>query len=206
MTSLMPCVRNKYQEGSSKICFNQQLLFNDIYLCGLLREGLLLFEIYANFIDETDSSLICEVFNGISMRLIGWCSQELFDHENNFVHGERYLGIIDATTTNRTGFYALRNIFDRDCPILTISFSNQLLFWPNVQARNDRHAQNFTEISRDKQEYLCRLLDRPNLLLNDHSVLITNESSVDNRKQQLSTNMSDEGLLKERKDYGQKGF
>jgi hypothetical protein len=196
----MSFVRNNYQENSSQLRFDQRLSFDDAHLCELQREALLLFEIYANFIDETDSSLsslVCEVFDGISMRLIGWCSQTLFDHEHHLITGERYLGIIDATTTTRTGFYSLRNISDRDCSILTISFANQSFFWPDIQARNDMHAKNFTEISRDKQEHLCRLLDRPSLLLVDQSVMITNESSIENRKQQLSTNIVDEGMLNE---------
>jgi len=195
----MSCVRNRYQEGLSQIYFNQQLSFNNIYQCSLQHEALILFEIYANFIDEIDSSLVCEVFDGISMYRIGWCSQGLFNHEHYLITGECYLGIINAAIINQTGFYSLRNLSHRDCSILTISFSNQSLYWPNVQARNDMYAQNFTEISRDKQEYLCRIMNRPNLLLVDHSVMISNESSGDNRKQQLSTNMSDEGLLKKKK-------
>jgi hypothetical protein len=200
ITKLMSCVRNRFEEGSAQIRFNQQLTFNNVYLCGLQREALILFEIYANFINETDSSLICEVFDGISMRLIGWCSQALFDYEHYLITGEHYLGIIDATTINRTGFYSLRNVFNLDCSILTISFSNRLIFWPDIQARNDMQAQNFTEISRDKQEYLCRLLDRPDLLLVNHSVMIANESSGDNRKQQSSKNTSDKGLLTKIRD------
>jgi hypothetical protein len=198
MTRLMSCVRNRYEEGSAQIRFNQQLSFNNVFICGLQREALILFEIYANFIDETDSSLVYEVFDGISMRLIGWCSQALFDYEDYLITGECYLGIIDATKIHRTGFYSLRNVFNHDCSILTISFSNQLFFWPDIRARNDIQTQNFTEISRDKQEYLCRLLDQPNLLLVNHSIMIANESSGDNRKQQLSTNTSDKGLLTNR--------
>jgi hypothetical protein len=198
-TRLMSFVRNNSLEGSSQVRFDQELSFNDALLCELHREALILFEIYASFIDETDSSLVCEVFDGIPMRLIGWCSQTLFDHEYCLITGERYLGIIDAATTNRTGFYSIRNVSDRDCSILTISLPNQSVFWPDVQARDDMHAKSFTEINRDKQEYLCRLLDRPSLLLVDHSVMITNDSSTDNRKQQLTTNMSDEGMLKQNK-------
>ncbi|CAF0997755.1 unnamed protein product [Rotaria sordida] len=193
MTKLMSFVRHSYSDSSSQIHFDQRLIFNDIYLCGLQREALLLFEIYASFIDDTDSSLsslVSEVFDGISMRLIGWCSQALFDHEHNLISGEYYLGIFDAATTIPTGFYSLRNILDRDCSILTITIPHQSFFLPNIQARKDMCAKNFTEITRDKQEYLCRLLDRPSLLLNDHSIMITNESSMDNRKQQLSPKIS----------------
>ena len=104
------------------------------------------------------------------------------------ITGERYLGIFDASVTkNRTGFYSLRNVFERNCPILSVLFLDQAFFWPDIQARSDTHVANFTEISRDKQENLCRLLKRPSLLLVDHSLMMTNE----NRKQQLST--SDEG-------------
>ena len=193
MTKLMSFVRTNYNENTSQVHFDQRISFNDAHLCGLQRETVLLFEIYASLVEETDSSLICEVFDGIPMRLIGWCSQALFDNKHCLITGERYLGIIDAATTNRTGFYSLRNVFDRDCSILTISFPNQPFFWPDVQARNDMPAKNFTEISRDKQEYLCRLLDRPSLLLLDHSAMIINDFTIDNRKQSLSTNMSDEG-------------
>ncbi|CAF4197511.1 unnamed protein product, partial [Rotaria sp. Silwood2] len=194
MTRLMSFIRNSYQESSLQIHFDQRLIFDDIHLCGLQREALLLFEIYAAFIDDTDSSLsslVSNVSDGITMSLIGWCSQSLFDHEHNLISGEYYLGIIDAATTNRTGFYSLRNVLDCDCPILTITFPHQSFYLPNIHTRNDICARNFTEITRDKQEYLCRLLDRPNLLLNDHSLMITNETSLDNRKQQLSSNMSD---------------
>lgn len=186
----MLCVRNRYQQGPSQIRFNQQLVFKDTYLCSLQREALLLFEIYADFIDDIDSSLVCEVFDGIPMRLIGWCTQALFDSEHYLINGEYYLGIIDATTASRTGFYSLRNISDADCTILTISFSNPSLFWPDVRARKDMRIQSFMEITRDKQENLCRIIDRPNLLLVDHSIMATNEVATDNRKQQVS----DEGL------------
>jgi hypothetical protein len=196
MTHSMSFVRNSYHNDNvslkPQVRFNQWLSFNDARLCELQREVLLIFEIYASYIDEIDSSSSsssCEVFDGISMRLIGWSSQSLFDNENCLITGERYLGIFDAATTNRTGFYSLRNVFERNCPILSISFLDQSFIWPDVQARNDVHPGNFTEISRDKQEYLCRLLKRPSLLLVDHSAMTTNE----NRKQQLSMNMSDEG-------------
>ena len=45
MTRLMSCVRHRYHECSPQIRFNQRLLFNDVYLCGLQREALILFEI-----------------------------------------------------------------------------------------------------------------------------------------------------------------
>ncbi|CAF3397978.1 unnamed protein product [Rotaria sp. Silwood1] len=144
-------------------------------------------EIYNDEIDSSSSS-ICETFDGIPMRLIGWCSQALFDDEHYLITGERYLGIFDALTTNRTGFYSLRNVFERNCPILSVSFLDQSFVWPHVQARNDKHPGNFTEMSRDKQENLCRLLKRPSLILVDHSAMTTN----DNRKQQYSSNTSDE--------------
>jgi hypothetical protein len=179
MTRLLSFVRNQHHHGPSHIRFNQRLFFNDVYLCGLQREALILFEIYTNSIDEADSSLAFEVLDGIPMRLFGWCSQALFDHEHNLVMSECYLGIIDGTTTNRTGFYSLRNVSDRDCSILTVSFSDQAYYWPDIQARNDMQAQDFTEINRDKQEYLCRLLDRPSLLLVDHSTMIVNQSAMD---------------------------
>jgi hypothetical protein len=60
-----------------------------------------------------------------------------------------------------------------------VSFSDQAYYWPDIQARNDMQAQDFTEINRDKQEYLCRLLDRPSLLLADHSTMILNQSAMD---------------------------
>ncbi|CAF0926564.1 unnamed protein product [Adineta steineri] len=194
MTRLMSFVRNASQENSPQIHFDQRLTFDRAYLCGLQREALILFEIYASFFDETDSSLspLVYLFDGLPMRLIGWCSQTIFDHEHRLINGERYLGIIDATTTNRTGFYSLRNVSDRDCPILTISFDNQAFCSPNIQPRNDIQAKSFTEINQDKQASLCRLLDRPSLLLVDHSAIIINESSVENRKQQSSTNILDE--------------
>ncbi|UJR21159.1 hypothetical protein I4U23_024258 [Adineta vaga] len=185
MTRLMSFVRNTSQENFSQVRFDQRLSFNDAYLCELQRETLILFEIYASFIDENDSSLVSEVFDGISMRLIGWCSQTLFDSEHRLITGERYLGVIDSTIANRTGFYSLRNVSDRDCSILTVSFDNQLVFWPDVQARKDMKVKNITEISQEKQEELYQLLDR--------SVLLTNESFVENRKQpQLSANVFDE--------------
>ncbi len=196
MTESMPFVRNNYHTENVSLKpqarFNQWLLFDDARLCELQREALLLFEIYANFVDEIDSSLPSyEVLDGIPMRLIGWCSQALFDDEHSLITGERYLGIFDASTTNRSGFYSLRNVFERNCPILSVSFLEQSFIWPDVQARNDMHAGNFTEIVREKQENLCRLLKRPSLLLVDHSAMTTN----DNRKQQLPLNMSDEGMI-----------
>jgi hypothetical protein len=193
LTQPMSFVRNNYHDDNvslkPQVRFNQWLLFDDARLCELQRETLLLFEIYASFIDEIDSSSSSEIFDGIPMRLIGWCSQALFNNEDYLITGERYLGIFDASTTNRTGFYSLRNVFERNCPILSVSFLDQSYHWPEIQARNDTPAGNFTTITRDKQEYLCRLLKRPNLLLIDHGGMIIN----DNRKQQLS----DDGKTKE---------
>ncbi|CAF5144726.1 unnamed protein product, partial [Rotaria sp. Silwood1] len=191
-TRSMSFVRNTYHSENvslkPQIRFDQWLSFDDARLCELQRETLLLFEIYASYNDEIDSSSsICETFDGIPMRLIGWCSQALFDDEHYLITGERYLGIFDALTTNRTGFYSLRNVFERNCPILSVSFLDQSFVWPHVQARNDKHPGNFTEMSRDKQENLCRLLKRPSLILVDHSAMTTN----DNRKQQYSSNTSD---------------
>ena len=181
------------QENSSQIRFDQLLIFNNSHLCALQREALLLFEIYACFTDEIDSSMLSsEVFDGVSMRLIGWCSQALFNHEQYLITGECYLGIIDAATTIRTGFYSLRNIVDCNCPILTISFPYQRYFWPNIHRRNNMHTKNLTEISEDRQDYLCRILDRPNLLLVDHATMLTKDTSVDDRK---PVNLSDDGML-----------
>jgi hypothetical protein len=195
MTNSMSFVRNNYYDENislkPQVRFNQWLLFDDARLCELQREALLLFEIYASYIDDIDSPS-SEIFDGIPMHLIGWCSQGLFDNEHYLITGERYLGIFDANTTNRTSFYSLRNVFERNCQILSVSFLDQSYIWPDVQARNDMHTENFTEINRDKQEYLCRLLKRPSLLLIDHSVMNIN----DNRKQQLSLNTSDEGINK----------
>jgi hypothetical protein len=199
MTQPMSFVRNSYHDENvslkPQIRFDRWLLFDDARLCELQREALLLFEIYASYIDEVvdvSSSSSYEIFDGVPMRLVGWCSQSLFDNENYLLTGERYLGIFDASTTNRTGFYSLRNVFERNCPILSVSFLDQSYLWPDVQARTDMQAGNFTEISRDKQEYLSRLLKRPSLILVDHSAMTTN----DNRKQHLSLNTSDEGMKK----------
>ncbi|CAF4398402.1 unnamed protein product [Rotaria sp. Silwood2] len=195
MTRSMSFVRNNYHSENvslkPQIRFDQWLSFDDARLCELQREALLLFEIYANYNDDMDSSSSStyEIFDGISMHLIGWCSQSLFDNEHYLITGERYLGIFDASTTNRTGFYSLRNVFERNCSILSVSFLDQSFVWPDVQARNDKHPGNFTEMSRDKQEQLSRLLKRPSLLLVDHSSMTTN----DNRKQQPSSNTTDEG-------------
>ena len=60
------------------------------------------------------------------------------------------------------------------------------MFWPEIQARSDMPAGSLTAIARDKQEYLCRLLKRPSLLLVDHSGITTS----DTRKQQSSANIS----------------
>ncbi|CAF0889442.1 unnamed protein product [Adineta steineri] len=196
MTESMSFIRHHYHSENvalkPQVRFNQWILFDDARLCELQREALLLFEIYATFNDEIDSSsspaLSHEVFDGIPMYLIGWCSQALFDSEHCLLTGERYLGIFNAPKTNRTGFYSLRNVFERDCSILCVSFLDQSFIWPDIQARNDIHGGNFTEISRDKQENLCRLLKRPTLLLVDHSAMAGN----DNRKQQFSLNMTDE--------------
>ncbi|CAM4759904.1 unnamed protein product [Rotaria magnacalcarata] len=195
MTGLMSFVRSIYPEGSSQVSFNEQLVFNDIHLRELQREALLLFEIYASFVDEADSSvtsLVSEVFDGISMRLVGWCSQALFDHEHNIIGGEHYLGIIDAATTARTGFYSLRNILDHNCPILTISLPNQPFYLPKIQARKDMLAtEKFSDMSLDEQKYLNQLINLHNLLLTDHSVMITNESSMNIWTQQIPANMLD---------------
>ena len=202
MTESMSFVRNNYHSENvslkPQVRFNQWLLFDDARLCELQREALLLFEIYASFVDEIDSTLSSyEVFDGIPMRLIGWCSQALFNNEHYLITGECYLGIFDASTTNRTGFCSLRNVFERNCPILSVSFLDQSFIWPDVQPRNDMHAGNFTEINRDKQENLCRLLKRPSLLLVDHSAMTTN----DNRKQQFPLNMSDEGMINKERSF-----
>lgn len=161
-----------------QVRFHQWLLFDDARLCELPRESLLLFEVYASYIDEFDLSLPHEVFEGVPMRLIGWCSQALFDHENHLITGERYLGIFDSSITHRTGFYSLRNVFDRHCLILGISFLDQNYFWPNVEPRDDLHVGKFAEIPREKQENLSRLLKRPSLLLNDHVALIRQDETV----------------------------
>ncbi|CAF4458276.1 unnamed protein product [Rotaria socialis] len=192
MTRSMSFVRNNYHSEhvalKPQIRFDQWLSFDDARLCELQREVLILFEIYASYLDETDSSSPHEIFDGTPMHLIGWCSQAIFNDEHYLITGERFLGIFDSTTTNRTGFYSLRNVFDRNCPILSVSFLEQSFVWPDVQPRDDKHPGNFTEISREKQENLSRLLKRPNLLLVDHSAMTTN----DNRKQQFSLNISDE--------------
>ena len=87
----MPFVRNNYHDDNvslkPQVRFNQWLLFDDARLCELQREAVLLFELYASFIDEFDSSSLTEIFDGIPMRLIGWCSQSLFDNENYLVTG-----------------------------------------------------------------------------------------------------------------------
>jgi hypothetical protein len=193
----MPFARHSYNTDNvalkPQVRFNQWILFDDARLCELQREALLLLEIYASFLDDFDTSLPHEVIDGVPMRLIGWCSQALFDHQHRLITGERYLGMFDASKTNRTGFYSLRNVFERNCPILSVSFLDQLYVWPDVQARNDLHVGNFTEITRDKQEQICRLLKRPYLLLVDHTLIPNNE----NRKQTLASNTSDEGMLRQ---------
>ncbi|CAF0809372.1 unnamed protein product [Adineta ricciae] len=195
MTRLMSFVRNTSQDNFSQVRFDQQLSFVDAHICGLQRETLILFEIYASFTDDSDpilTSLVSEVFDGMSMRLIGWCSQTLFDHERHLITGERYFGIIDYTTANRTGFYSLRNVSDRDCSILTVSFGNRTYFWPDIPARKDIVARNITEISSEKQEELSQLLDRRCLFLIDHNILLTSDPTIDNRKQQSPSNALDE--------------
>ena len=199
MTQPMSFVRNSYHNENvslkPQVRFNQWLLFDDARLCELQREALLVLEVYASFLDDFDTSLSYEMYDGVPMRLIGWCSQALFDHEHRLITGERYLGVFDAATTNRTGFYSLRNVFERNCPILSVSFLDQSSIWPDIQARNDVHAGNFTEISREKQEQLCRLLKRPSLLLSDHTALTT----VDNRKQPSPINPPEEGRIQRRR-------
>ena len=204
ITQPMSFVRHGYHDENAslkpQVRFNQWLLFDDARLCELPREALLLFEIYASLIDEPEPSSGNEMFDGVSMRLIGWCSQALFNDERQLLTGERYLGIFDGSTTNRTGFYSLRNVFERTCPILSISFLDQSYTWPDVEARADAHTGNFTDISRDKQENLCRLLKRPSLLLVDHSAMTTN----DNRRQQASMNVPDEGKRNRRSRYSER--
>ena len=193
MTQPMSFVRNSYHNENvslkPQVRFNQWLLFDDARLCELQREALLLLEVYASFLDDADTSHSYEMYDGVPMRLIGWCSQALFDHEQRLITGERYLGVFDATATNRTGFYSLRNVFERSCPILSVSFLDQSCVWPDIQARSDVHLRNFTEISREKQEHLCRLLKRPNLLLADHTAVTPHDS----RKQPSPINNSEEG-------------
>ena len=202
MTQSMSFVRSSYHDENAslkpQVRFNQWLLFDDARLCELQREALLLFEIYANFIDDTELSASSEVLDGAPMSLIGWCSQALFDHDHRLITGERHLGIFNPSIIPPTGFYSLRNVFEHNCPILGISFLDQSYVWPDVQPRNDLRAGNFMEISRDKQEYLSRLLKRPSLLLNDH-VKISNK---DRRKYQVSHNQSDDGnrIMNEEKD------
>lgn len=190
MTRLMSCVRNRFSEGSSQIRFHETLRFDNIYLCGLHRESLILFEIYANFIEETEPSLNREILHGIPMYLIGWCSQGLFDSDDHLIHGERFLGIIDSSIVQRMGFYSLRNVFDHECSMLTVTFTDHAIYWPQVQARKDMRAQNFMEINREKQEYLCRLLDQPNLLLMDHSTMMVKDSWEDNHKDEFNPGLS----------------
>lgn len=172
------------------VCFNQWISFDDARHCALPREALLLFEVYASFVDELEAPAApSETLDGVPMRLLGWCSQALFDDEHRLITGERYLGIFDASTTTRAGFYSLRNVFELHCPVLSVQFLDDAFVLPEVQARNDMHAGSFSEISRDKQETLCRLLKRPSLLLVDHSVVNTG----DNRKQPFAFNTPDEG-------------
>lgn len=194
LTQSMSFSRNNYQDENvslkPQVRFNQWLLFDDARLCELQREAILLLEIYASFIDENESTNHVEIFDGVPMSLIGWCSQALFDHEQRLINGEFFLGVFDASIIQRTGFYSLRNVYDRNCPILSVSFLDQSFFWPQVQPRTDLRASNFTEVSRDRQEQLCRLLRRPNLILNDH----TSMSIKDRRKPFSSTtNSPDEG-------------
>ena len=193
----MSIVRNTYQHTqSSHVRFDQQLTFADTFVCALQREALLLFEIYASVNDDADSAVssnLIEMFDGTPMRLIGWCSQALFNHEQSLIAGDRYLGVLNAFTANRTGFCSLRNVSERDCPILTVSLPNQSLVWPEVQARDDLQAKNFTEMNQNEQELLRRLLDRPSLLLVDHRTIGTRDASSETRKQSVSPNTSEEG-------------
>lgn len=186
----MSVVRDTHQHDhvalKPLIRFNQWISFNDARLCELQREALLLFEIYASFHDEIESSSSSEIFDGVQMHLIGWCSQSLFNNEQQLITGERFLGMFKSSTTDRTCFYSLRNVFEKDCPILSVFFLEQNFFWPDIQARNDMANVNLTAIHRDKQEYLSRLLKRPSLLLADYSGMTT----TDNRKQQA---LSDDG-------------
>lgn len=184
MTRLMSCVRNRFLEGSSQIRFNEILRFENIFICGLHRESLILFEIYADFIEEHEPTLNREILHGIPMYLIGWCSQGLFDWNDHLIHGEYFLGIIDSSIVHRMGFYSLRNVFDHECAMLTVTLTNHEIYWPKVHPRKDMRVQNFMEINREKQEELCQLLDRPNLLLMDHSTMMLKDSFVENRKQQ----------------------
>ena len=193
----MAIVRNTYHHNqSSHVRFEQQLTFVDTFVCALQRETLLLFEIYASVNDDAESAVSSnsiETFDGTPMRLIGWCSQALFDDDHSLITGERYLGVIDASTANRTGFCSLRNVSERDCPILTVSLLNEPLVWPDVQARDDMQAKNFTGINQNEQELMCRLLDRPSLLLVDHRTIGTRDASNETRKQSGSLNASEEG-------------
>jgi hypothetical protein len=196
-TKPLSTVRHAYQSDNTSlpIRFDQQITFTDTYICRLQREALVMFEVYTTFHDDYDtstSSNVIENFDGVSMRLIGWCSQALFDDRHVLITGERYLGMLNASIMNRTGFYSLRNTVERDCSILTVRFLNQPVVWPEIEARNDLKAKNFTEINRNHQEILSGLLDRTIFLLLDHSTMVNHETHGRNGKQSNSNNLSDE--------------
>ena len=194
MTKPMSTVRHSSQ---NEVRFYQQLSFNDVHLCQLEREALLLFEVYGSIVDETDSSA-SEVFDGLPMRSIGWCSQALFDQNYCLATGERHLGVFSTTTSNRTGFYPLKNAFGRDHPIITMSFSNQAHVWPELKPTSDISMKDLNDIDQDTRARLCRLLDRPSLLLADHSTVVNRESSPIEPRPPIS---SDEGTSSQRRVF-----
>ena len=175
-TTNLPTIQNTaLYEEASYVRFDQRLTFEDIFICGLYRESVFLFEIYGDAKGKADS---VETFDGIPMRLIGWASQTLFDEESRLIQGEKFFGLIDAAIEVRRVFYSLRNVFEAKAPILTVDFINSPVIWPEVQARKDMQAKSFTEITLKRQEILSKLLDRPTILLNDHSVLNSAETKT----------------------------
>ena len=182
-------------QSHKEVRFDQQLSFNGVHLCRLEREALLLFEVYGHMLGGETDTASSEVFDGLRMRSIGWCSQAVFDQNYCLATGKRHLGIFSAVNSNRTGFYSLKNALGRDCPIITMSLLNRAHVWPKLEPRRNISMKHFDEISQDTRARLCRLLGRPSLLLADHSTIVDHESLVEPRQ----PNSSDGGGMSNRR-------
>ncbi|CAF0721214.1 unnamed protein product [Didymodactylos carnosus] len=196
---LLSSSTNSHMSASLKpqVLFDQWLSFHDAQLCELPREAVLMFEIFALEKTDVNSSgnglpvtqhyqSLTMMTDGSQMKLIGWCSQSLFDDKNCLIQGEKYLGVFSSETSMPTGFYSLRNVYDRDCPILSVTFlmENSIMYrWPDIKPRGDMKIENFTKLDHTKQEKLSKLLKTPSLLINDHkSMYIINNGDIQYKK------------------------
>lgn len=175
---------NYISDRLADVHLNQQITFDEISVCALQRESLILFELFVSLSDDNDSGMNAnspKQNQSSPMRLIGWCSQSIFDQEQIMITGEKCFTLLESCQANPNGFYSLRNIFQRDCPQLYVTFLNQPVAFQEVSPRKDIPNYCFTQIQHDRQEKILPLLERTNHIRRDYRKIISNDEADDGK-------------------------